>query len=121
MKRCNYCGKEYPDDAIECAVDGQALDRIGPPPLPSSAPALSPSPSPAPAPLAAPTVDPREFEAARRAKANRDMLVGGLWCVGGIIVTVVTLAAASGGGTYVVAWGAIIFGGIQFFRGLLAR
>jgi hypothetical protein len=27
--------------------------------------------------------------------------------------------AMEGGGTYIVAWGAIIFGAIQFFRGLI--
>jgi hypothetical protein len=57
------------------------------------------------------------FEALR-AKAKRNMIVGGLWCVGGTIVTVLTYAAAQEGGTYTIAWGAIIFGGIQFFRGL---
>jgi len=51
-------------------------------------------------------------------KAKKDMLFGALWCVGGIIVTAATYSAASGGGRYVVAWGAIIFGAIQFFRGL---
>lgn len=25
MKTCTYCGKEYPDEAIACAVDGQPL------------------------------------------------------------------------------------------------
>jgi hypothetical protein len=25
MKRCPYCGKEYPEDAVVCAVDGQPL------------------------------------------------------------------------------------------------
>jgi hypothetical protein len=53
-----------------------------------------------------------------REASNKDMLYGALWCIGGIVVTVATLSAASGGGTYVVAWGAILFGGIQFFRGL---
>ncbi len=52
------------------------------------------------------------------AKGKRDMVVGGLWCGGGIVVTLYTYAAASGGGTYVVAWGAILFGGIQFLRGV---
>jgi hypothetical protein len=47
------------------------------------------------------------------------MVVVGLWCVGGTIVTIVTYQAASGGGTYMVAWGAIVFGGIQFLRGLM--
>lgn len=54
-------------------------------------------------------------------RANRDMLFGALWFFGGVIVTVATLSAASGGGTYVVAWGAIIFGAVQFFRGLFNR
>jgi hypothetical protein len=119
MKRCDYCGKEYPDDATECATDGQPLARTGPPPLPSTG--LTPAAAVTPAPGIAPAIDPNEIMAARRAAANRNMLVGGLWCVGGIVVTVVTLVSASGGGTYVVAWGAIIFGAIQFFRGLLSR
>ena len=52
--------------------------------------------------------------------AKRNMVVGGLWCVGGIAVTAVTYSGASdGGGHYVVAWGAIIFGAIQFVRGLV--
>lgn len=52
------------------------------------------------------------------ARGKRDMLVGGLWCGGGLAVTLVTYMAASGGGTYLVAWGAIIFGGWQFVKGL---
>ncbi len=47
------------------------------------------------------------------------MIFGALWCVGGIVVTVATYRAASGGGAFVVAWGAILFGAIQFFRGLI--
>jgi hypothetical protein len=47
------------------------------------------------------------------------MLRGGAICVLGIIVTVVTYGAAtSGGGTYFVCWGAIIFGAIDFIIGL---
>ena len=49
--------------------------------------------------------------------ARKNMLYGALWCIGGIVTTVWTYAAASGDGTYIVAWGAIIFGAIQFFRG----
>ncbi|HEV2176083.1 MAG TPA: hypothetical protein VGW33_02620 [Terriglobia bacterium] len=56
---------------------------------------------------------------ATKAAGRKNMLRGGLWCVGGIVVTVATYsAAASGGGTYFVAWGAILFGGIQFFKGM---
>jgi hypothetical protein len=47
--------------------------------------------------------------------------IGAAWCVGGILVTVVTLGMASGrgGGTYFVAWGAVLFGAIQAIRGLI--
>ena len=55
---------------------------------------------------------------ASMARAKRNMIVGGLWCGGGAAVTAVTYANASGGGSYVVTWGAIIFGGFQFLKGL---
>lgn len=54
----------------------------------------------------------------RKAKATNDILIGGLWFFGGILITAITYSAAQGGGVYVVAWGAIVFGGIQFFKGL---
>ncbi|MCE9534168.1 MAG: hypothetical protein K8T89_24075 [Planctomycetes bacterium] len=51
---------------------------------------------------------------------KKNMLYGALWCIGGILVTALTYgAAADGGGKYVVAWGAILFGGIQFIHGLM--
>ena len=46
------------------------------------------------------------------------MVIGAIVCVGGIVVTVATYQSAQGGGHYIIAWGAIIFGAIQFFRGL---
>lgn len=56
---------------------------------------------------------------ARKKAAKKSMLYGALWCVGGVIVTVGTLALAKGGGSFIVAWGAIIFGAIQFIKGLV--
>lgn len=48
-----------------------------------------------------------------------NMLVGGLWCIGGILVTVLTYDAVKDtGGHYIIAWGAILFGGLQFLKGL---
>ena len=61
----------------------------------------------------------RQMRAAYRRAGLKSAGVGGLMCVVGIVITVVTLAAASGGGTYVVAWGAMIFGLIQAIRGLV--
>ena len=52
-------------------------------------------------------------------KAGRsNMLFGALWCIGGIIATVMSYNAASGGGTYVVAWGAVLYGAVQFIKGV---
>lgn len=51
----------------------------------------------------------------------KNVIFGALWCIGGIVVTAATYQAAAnspGGGSYVVAWGAIVFGGVQFLRGL---
>ncbi len=49
---------------------------------------------------------------------DTDMLRGGLTCAVGLIITVWTYTSALNGGTYLVAWGAIIFGAIRFFRGM---
>lgn len=59
-----------------------------------------------------------EIANAKGSRAKKDMLYGALWCIGGTAVTVLTYSAASGGGHYVIAWGAIVFGAIQFFKGL---
>lgn len=55
---------------------------------------------------------------AYREAGARNMFVGALWCVGGTAFTAWTYQMASHGGVYFVASGAILFGGIQFFRGL---
>ena len=47
-----------------------------------------------------------------------NMGVGALWAIGGTFVTAITYSATSGGGTYVIAYGAIIYGGLQFVIGL---
>ena len=51
-----------------------------------------------------------EIRTAKKARAKKDMLYGALWCVGGIVLTVAHIGF--------VFWGAIIFGGIQFFKGV---
>lgn len=59
-----------------------------------------------------------QISAAKKERSQKDILYGSLWLVGGLAVTLFTYSSASGGGTYVVTWGAIIFGAIQLFRGL---
>jgi hypothetical protein len=48
---------------------------------------------------------------AKREGANKDMLYGALWCAGGTVATVANIGF--------IFWGAILFGGIQFFKGLI--
>ena len=62
-----------------------------------------------------------QYKQKKREAGNKNMLYGALWCVGGLLVTILTYSAASDGGTYVVAWGAVIFGAIQFFKGVFQR
>ena len=62
-----------------------------------------------------------QYKQEKREAGNKNMHYGALWCVGGLLVTILTYSAASDGGTYVVAWGAVIFGAIQFFKGLFQR
>lgn len=53
---------------------------------------------------------------------NTNMWIGGIVCLIGLVITIGScLAAGEGGGRYMIAWGAIIWGGIQFFRGLSQR
>jgi hypothetical protein len=47
---------------------------------------------------------------AKKAQAKKDILHGGLWCIGGIALTVADIGF--------VFWGAILFGGVQFIKGL---
>jgi len=46
----------------------------------------------------------------KKEKAKKDMLYGALWCVGGLILTLAHIGF--------IFWGAIVFGAIQFFRGV---
>ncbi|MCX8525758.1 hypothetical protein OF897_17730 [Chryseobacterium formosus] len=55
-------------------------------------------------------------QAMEKKDANKDVLYGGIWFVGGLAVTLVSVASGKGG---FIAYGAVIFGGIQFFRGLM--
>jgi hypothetical protein len=55
----------------------------------------------------------------RRARKSKDLVIGGLLLTLGIIVTAGTYGSASeSGGTYVIAYGPIIFGVIRLIRGL---
>lgn len=44
-------------------------------------------------------------------RAKKNMLYGTLWCGGGVIATIADIGY--------IFWGAIVFGAIQFFKGLI--
>ena len=46
---------------------------------------------------------------------NNDRTIGLLWLAGGAAFTLFTYAAAGPGGTYVVTWGAMLYGAVKFF------
>lgn len=52
-----------------------------------------------------------EIQEAKYEKARKDMVYGALWFCGGTILTLANIGF--------IFWGAILFGGIQFFRGLI--
>lgn len=66
------------------------------------------------------TPDEMALKAAERGAARRRIAIGALWVVGGLAVTGVTYLIASGGGTYLVTWGAVIYGGIEMVKGMAA-
>ncbi len=54
-------------------------------------------------------------------KYSRQMLFGILWVLGGLLVTAGTFFSAVNRGTgyYIITWGAIIYGALEFFYGLV--
>ncbi|WP_259067778.1 hypothetical protein HDF24_19015 [Mucilaginibacter sp. X4EP1] len=52
----------------------------------------------------------QQIDNAHKNRAQKDMLYGALWCVGGVVLTMAHIGF--------IFWGAIVFGAIRFFRGL---
>ncbi|RED22191.1 hypothetical protein BD847_3699 [Flavobacterium cutihirudinis] len=52
-----------------------------------------------------------QIQEAKYERARKDMLYGALWLCGGTILTFADIGF--------IFWGAILFGGIQFFKGLI--
>ena len=55
-------------------------------------------------------------------KCDKSMLINGIIFIAGVAITLITYTAvADKGGSYVVAWGAIVFGAINCFRAYDAK
>jgi hypothetical protein len=91
MHTCPYCGREQLEPAERCPQCGKELAED----------------------LA--KLDPR------RAAGEKQMARGALWLILGVTVTVFTYTVARGhGGSYIIAYGAIIGGLAMFFKGRFA-
>ena len=102
MQKCSYCGIENNDGSTNCAGCGTLLTGARADVEASQDPGV---------------------ENPRRAYGQKLMTRGIIWFVGGLAVTLFSyLAAVSSpyGGHYVIAFGAIVFGMAQFFRGRAA-
>ncbi len=61
---------------------------------------------------------PRESPAAAPESGSGEFRAGAVVCALGVAVTAGTYFASAPGGSYVVAWGAILFGGLRMLRGI---
>ena len=65
-------------------------------------------------------VPPKESRETLAEKNRQRMIRGRLWTVAGILVTAITYSIASDeGGTYLICWGAVIFGLVDLLAGLV--
>lgn len=51
----------------------------------------------------------KQIKEAKKEGANKDMLYGALWCIGGTVATIADIGY--------IFWGAIVFGAFQFIKG----
>jgi len=58
-----------------------------------------------------------EKQTANRKAGRTKMWLGAAICLGGIVVTAATFFSADSGESYIIAWGAILFGFIWFLLG----
>src|ERR1022692_4462118 len=104
MTTCPKCERNvFESDGGVCGNCGSKLE--------GSASGVSPSASGAVA-----TRVPGEREI-----AQKNMTVGALWCIAGLLVTGITYSSASSsstGGSYFIWWGPVLFGGWRFLKGI---
>ena len=53
----------------------------------------------------------QQINDSKKEQAKKDMIYGAMWCVGGVILTVAQVGF--------IFWGAILFGGYQFIKGVV--
>ena len=53
----------------------------------------------------------RQISEAKKERAQKDMIYGALWCIGGTVLTLAHIGF--------IFWGAIVFGAVQFIKGAI--
>jgi hypothetical protein len=98
MKTCDYCGRENTDDAVHCRGCGTRF---------------------------ASEHDPKPPKSPERIAAEKKIFTGSLFCLVGFLFALVTSFSVVPGPFgviyYVIACGAILFGGLRLCRGLADR
>jgi uncharacterized membrane protein len=61
---------------------------------------------------------PLEQRTAGQAKGRRSIEFGAAWCIGGLLVAVVTFGQVQGAGVDVVIWGPLVYGLYRIVAGL---
>jgi hypothetical protein len=94
-----------------------ALAAASKPPAPKP---VAPRPAPAPAAPRTPVVRvaPGPSISEQRSRASLNIAFGIVLILIGVGITVATRQSASGGGTYIIAYGPVVVGVIRLFRGL---
>lgn len=58
-----------------------------------------------------------DIQEAKQEAKDKDKLYGGITLLIGLLITTLSYQVAQPGGKFVLAWGAVIYGGIRFARG----
>ena len=133
-EECPQCGISFPPgemvpgdgDRLVCKACARQEVGLAPPPLPavrSKPVAAVRAAQPPPLQYQPPRKYQQQSSSGSSVHGTR-MLIGGIVCTVGVVITVgsyMNAVSTGGGGRYVVAWGAIVFGGFRFFRGLLGK
>ena len=53
-----------------------------------------------------------------KSEAMKNILIGGVFCFGGLGITLASIKSMEGGGGGAIAYGAVVLGGLQFLYGL---
>jgi hypothetical protein len=111
----------WPEYDARMVLDN-ALNRPAMPPIPVTRPANLARPGLSPGVMSYASAKPdgqQAYRSAMKAAYFKRMMIGAAWFSVGVVVTVGSMAASANGGTYLLFWGPIIFGGYRMVTGFI--